>query len=241
MSFYQQIAPYYHHIFKINAKQVDFIKFKIPDSDCRILDVGCGIGTLSFELVKYYKNILGIDMDAEMIRVASEKQKDALKPIQFQQLGMLKLDTFINKNIVDGIICFGNTIVHLNSLDEIALFLKQSKAVLKRNGKLLLQIVNYDRIIEKNIQQLPFIENDEIIFKRDYCYRKTENKIDFNTYLTVKSTQQIIENSIELLPLLKEELALLLMKAGFENCNYYGNFNKERYSINSPALIVEAW
>ena len=70
---------------------------------------------------------------------------------------------------------------------------------------------------------------------------KTENKIDFNTRLIVKSTQQIIENSIELLPLLKEELALLLNKAGFKNCNYYGNFNKETYAIDSPALIIEAW
>jgi glycine/sarcosine N-methyltransferase len=241
MSFYQQIAPYYHHIFKINANQVDFIKFIIPESDSKILDIGCGIGTLSFELTNYYKNILGIDMDAEMIRVASKNMVAASKSLHFQQLSMLKLDAFIDEKSVDSIICFGNTLVHLNSLNEIANFLQQSKAILKSNGKLLLQIVNYNRIIEKNIKQLPLIENDEIIFERNYFYRKTENKIDFNTRLTVKSTQQIIENSIELLPLLKEELALLLNKAGFKNCNYYGNFNKETYAIDSPALIIEAW
>ena len=241
MSFYQQIAPYYHHIFKINVNQVDFIKFIIPESDSKILDIGCGIGTLSFELTNYYKNILGIDMDAEMIRVASKNMVAASKSLHFQQLSMLKLDAFIDEKSLDSIICFGNTLVHLNSLNEIANFLQQSKAILKSNGKLLLQIVNYNRIIEKNIKQLPLIENDEIIFERNYFYRKTENKIDFNTRLTVKSTQQIIENSIELLPLLKEELALLLNKAGFKNCNYYGNFNKETYAIDSPALIVEAW
>ncbi|WP_299526062.1 class I SAM-dependent methyltransferase [uncultured Lutibacter sp.] len=241
MSFYQQIASYYHHIFKINVNQVDFIKLKIPESDCNVLDIGCGIGTLSLELANYYKNVRGIDMDAEMIRAASIKNEDASKSIQFQQISMLQLDAFIDKNSVGGIICFGNTIVHLNSLDEIADFLQQSKAVLKSNGKLLLQIVNYDKIIKKNIQQLPIIENDEILFERNYHYLKLENKIDFNTRLTVKSTQQIIENSIELLPLLKEELALLLKNAGFNNCNYYGNFNKESYTINSPALIIEAW
>ncbi|MBG7630818.1 MAG: class I SAM-dependent methyltransferase [Bacteroidetes bacterium] len=241
MSFYQQIASFYHHIFKINVNQVDFIKLKIPESDCKVLDIGCGIGTLSFELTNYYKNVLGIDMDAEMVRAASKKKKDKSKSIQFQQISMLKLDTFIAKNSVDGIICFGNTVVHLNSLDEIADFLQQSKAVLKSNGKLLLQIVNYDKIIEKNMKQLPLIENDEIIFERNYHYRKSENKIDFNTRLTVKSTQEIIENRIELLPLLKKELALLLYKAGFDNCNYYGNFNSESYANNSPALIIEAW
>jgi len=241
MSFYQQIASYYHHIFKINASQVDFIKLKIPESDCEVLDIGCGIGTLSFELTNYYKHVLGIDMDAEMIRAASKKKEDESKFIQFQQISMLELDSFIDNNSVDGIICFGNTLVHLNSLDEITEFLQQSKAALKSNGKLLLQIVNYDKIIKKNIKQLPLIDNDEIIFERNYYYRKSKNKIDFNTRLTVKSTHQIIENSIELLPLLKKELALLLNKAGFDNCNYYGNFNQESYSINSPALIIEAW
>ena len=85
MSFYQQIAPYYHHIFKINVNQVDFIKLKIPESDCKVLDIGCGIGTLSLELTKYYKNVLGIDMDAEMIRVASKTIESTSKSIQFQQ------------------------------------------------------------------------------------------------------------------------------------------------------------
>jgi 2-polyprenyl-3-methyl-5-hydroxy-6-metoxy-1,4-benzoquinol methylase len=241
MSFYQQIAPYYHHIFKINVNQVEFVKLKIPDSNSKILDIGCGIGTLSLELANYYKNVLGIDMDAEMISVALKQKENTLKTIQFQQLSMLKLATSINENSLDSIVCFGNTLVHLNSLSEIADFLQQSKSALKSTGKLLLQIVNYDKIINKNIQQLPLIENDEIIFERNYHYHSHENKIDFNTRLTVKSTQQIIENSIQLLPVLKNELAHLLNKAGFNNCNYYGNFNQETYTINSPAFIVEAW
>ena len=241
MSFYQQIASYYHHIFKINVNQVDFIKSKIPESDGKLLDIGCGIGTLSFELSNYYKNVLGIDMDAEMIRAALSKKEVTSKPIQFIQLSMLELNASIDKNSIDGIICFGNTLVHLNSINEIEDFLQQSKAVLKSNGKLLLQIVNYDKILSNNIKQLPIIENDEIIFERNYCYHKQENKIDFNTRLIVKETQQIIDNSIELFPVLKNELAPLLNKAGFNNCNYYGNFKKKSHTVDSPALIVEAW
>lgn len=241
MSFYQQIASYYHHIFKINVNQVDFIKSKIPENDCNIIDVGCGIGTLSFELINYYNNVLGIDMDSEMIQSALRKKDTISKGIEFQQLSMLELATSIKKDSMDGIVCFGNTLVHLNSLDEIADFLQQSKAVLQPNGKLLLQIVNYDRILSKNVAQLPLIENDDIVFERNYRYRSSANKIDFNTRLTVKSTQQVLENSIELLPLLKNELAQLLTHAGFKNCTYYGSFNQDMYTIDSPALIVEAW
>ena len=77
-------------------------------------------------------------------------------------------------------------------------------------------------------------------FERHYFYHQPENKMHFNTLLTVKSTQQIIENSIELLPVLKYQLEFLLMEAGFNNCNFYGNFNQELYAVNSAALIVEA-
>ncbi|RXP44546.1 class I SAM-dependent methyltransferase [Lutibacter sp. HS1-25] len=241
MSFYQQIAPYYHHIFKINVSQVDFIRLKIPENNGEVLDVGCGIGTLSLELGNYYKRIYGIDMDAEMIRVALKQKGDQLKSIEFKQISMLKLAATFDKSALDGIVCFGNTLVHLNSLDEIADFLQQAKHVVKPAGKLLLQIVNYDKIIEQNIKELPLVANDEITFERNYIYHKSENKMDFNTRLTVKSTDEIIENSIELLPVLKKELALLLKTAGFNNCNYYGNFNQELYTVDSMALIVEAW
>ncbi|QFZ54581.1 class I SAM-dependent methyltransferase [Oceanihabitans sp. IOP_32] len=241
MSFYQQIAPYYHHIFKINEKQVEFITSRIPKSESKILDIGCGIGTLSFELAKHYNNVLGIDMDSEMIRVALNKKENQSEAVQFNQMSMLDLSTALNKHTVGGIVCFGNTLVHLKALDEVADFLQQSKNVLKPKGKLLLQIVNYDRIIENNVKSLPIIDNDVITFKRQYNYRKSENKIDFNTYLTVKSTQQTIKNTVELLPLLKNELEELLHKAGFNNLKYYGSFNLEAYTLNSPALIVEAW
>jgi 2-polyprenyl-3-methyl-5-hydroxy-6-metoxy-1,4-benzoquinol methylase len=241
MIFYKTIAPYYHHIFKINVNQINFTKSNFNQPNAKIIDIGCGIGTLSFELNNYYTQVLGIDMDAEMIRVAKEKGKKTSKSIEFKQLSMLELDTTIDERSIDGIVCFGNTLVHLNTFEEIASFLKQSKAVLKPNGKLLLQIVNYDRILSKNIKQLPKIDNDEILFERNYYYQKTAHKIDFNTRLTVKSSKEIIENSIKLLPVLKNDLALLLNNAGFKNCNYYGNFNKDPYTIDSPALVISAW
>ncbi|HZJ74910.1 MAG TPA: class I SAM-dependent methyltransferase [Perlabentimonas sp.] len=241
MSFYQQIAPYYHHIFKLNPNQVNFIKIKIPETNCSILDVGCGVGTLSFELGSYYRHVLGVDMDAEMIHIALRTQKGEPNSVHFQQVGMLSLNSFIEKNSVDAIICFGNTLAHLNSLDEIAVFLQQAKAVLKPSGKLLLQIINYDRIIEQDIRQLPVIDNDEITFERDYVFRKSANKIDFNARLTVKSTQQIVETTVELLPLLKKQVETLLCSAGFDNYYFYGSFNQAPFSIDSYALIVEAW
>jgi 2-polyprenyl-3-methyl-5-hydroxy-6-metoxy-1,4-benzoquinol methylase len=241
MSFYKQIAPYYHHIFKINQDQVHFIQQKIIDKSTYLLDVGCGIGTLSFELSHYYTQITGIDLDAEMIHYALNQQDNKLNSLRFHQLSMLELDQKFDKNSLDGIICFGNTLVHLNSLEQVLDFLKQVKSILKPEGKLLIQIVNYDRILSKQIKELPLIENDEILFERKYRYHAKTNSIDFNTLLTVKSTHQQIKNSVVLLPILKSEFEQLLKKAGFQNCNFFGNFKGEMFDLDGPALIVEAW
>ncbi|MCM2302425.1 MAG: class I SAM-dependent methyltransferase [Flavobacteriaceae bacterium] len=241
MSFYKQIAPYYHHIFKINQDQVHFVQQKIIDKSSYLLDVGCGIGTLSFELSHYYTQITGIDLDAEMIQYALNQQDRKLNSLQFHQLSMLELNQKFDKNSFDGIICFGNTLVHLNSLDQVMDFLKQAKSILKSDGKLLIQLVNYDRILSKQIKELPLIENDEILFERKYHYNTETNSIDFNTLLTVKSTHQQIKNSVVLLPILKSALEQLLKKAGFQNSNFFGNFKGEMYDLDSPALIVEAW
>lgn len=241
MSFYQQIAPYYHHIFKINKDQVDFVQQKIADNNSKLLDVGCGIGTLSFELSIYYSHIIGIDLDSEMVSYATNQLKKSSKNIEFHQLSMLELDQKFNKNSFDGIICFGNTLVHLDSLDQVLDFFKQSKSALKPDGKLLIQIVNYDRILSKNIKELPLIENDEIIFERNYYYKAETNHIDFKTLLTIKSTHQKIENRVVLLPILKSALEDLIKKAGFKSCNFYGNFKRAEFNVDSPALIVEAW
>jgi SAM-dependent methyltransferase len=241
MSFYQEIAPYYHHIFKINKEQVNFIQQKMVDKSSSLLDVGCGIGTLSFELSNFYTQLIGIDLDAEMVTYATNQSKKNSKNIEFHQLSMLELDPKFDKNSLEGIICFGNTLVHLNSLDQVMEFLKQSKSILISGGKLLIQIVNYDRILSKKIKELPLIENDEIKFERNYHYHVETNRIDFNTLLTVKTSNQRIKNSVVLLPILKSELEELMIKSGFKNLSFFGNFKGDSFDIDSPALIVEAW
>lgn len=241
MTFYQQIAPYYHHIFKINLAQISFVQDKIPNKLAKVLDIGCGIGTLSFEVANYYDKIIGVDLDAEMIKYATENFKNSLNSVAFYQVGMLDIAKKFDKNSFDGIICFGNTLVHLDSFTEVKEFLIQSKTVLKPSGKLLLQIVNYNQILAKKIKNLPLIENDEILFERKYNYLEVENRMEFKTVLTVKSSQEKLDNSVVLLPILQAELGQLLQETGIQNCNFYGNFNQEPYTIESPALIIEAW
>ena len=148
--------------------------------------------------------------------------------------------TFFGQNTFDAVICFGNTLVHLDGPESILDFFIQSRKILRNNGKLLLQTINYDRIIEQEIKGLPTIENDKIMFVRNYRLHTDQKTIDFETILTVKDSGQQIINAIRLYPLRNVELINLLMQAGFKDIFFYKNFNRDVITGESIPLVVEA-
>lgn len=239
MKFYSSIAPFYEDIFPLNLAQVKFINEALNNStSVKILDVGCGVGTLINELDKTYKSLYGIDLDAEMIDLA--KQRTYANNPAIQAGNMLEIDKSFHKKQFDAIICFGNTLVHLPEESDIKTFIKQAYNCLQEGGKLLLQIINYDRILEKGINELPTINNEVVTFIRKYDYLKTEHKINFKTKLIIKENAQNIDNEQLLVPIKSAELVSLLKEVGFEKVNSFGGFNRSRLTIDSIPLVIEA-
>jgi glycine/sarcosine N-methyltransferase len=238
MSFYQSITAYYREIFPLNPGQVRFVTESFSDpSDRSLLDIGCGTGDLILELAGYFRSVTGIDLDNSMLERAREH---TLPNVDFQQMDMLQIRKQFKEGSFDGIICFGNTLVHLVDPFLITDFLKQARSVLSRDGKLLLQIIHYDRILDKNITNLPTIETDHCRFERYYHYDHDRHLVDFETILTIKSTGRIIRNKIPLYPLRKSEIQSMLTEAGFTSITFYGNFKQAPLESGSIPLILEA-
>ena len=236
MEFYKSIASKYDKIFPYSPIQAKFVESEIPENNLSILDIGCGTGNLSLKLAEKYDSILGIDLDGEMLDLA--KQKNQLSNLLFKKLSMLDLTKNFEEESQNNILCFGNTIVHLFDIEQINDFLKQSFEILKPNGKLLIQLINYDRVLSKKVDHLPTINNEEISFERLYSFDKEKNKIVFKTILTDSETNTQITNNIELIPLLKKELLDILESCGFSQIKCYGNFAKEQFDIESSIPLV---
>lgn len=236
--FYSSIADYYQYIFPFNPEQVNFLRKVLPYNGAKILDVGCAIGELTYALTTFGFPVWGIDSDAEMIEKALKfKPEDAMFPI-FEQRDMRKLAERFPEAFFDAVLCFGNTLVHLLTEEEILDFLEEAHKILVPEGKLSIQIINYKHIIGDNIKNLPLIENKQIRFERSYNFRIDSDLIDFNTCLTIKETGQDIENSVVLYALRKEKFQKLLEKSGFEIVTLCGNFNGSPYSETGLPLIV---
>lgn len=236
MKFYQSIAPYYHYIFPFNPAHLKLILDENPNpGKTALLDIGCGIGSLSAKISNHFENVKAIDLDEEMIqRAKTENQKDNL---EFFEMDMMEINHHFKPKAFQSVICFGNTLVHLTQADQILEFFKKVKGIISENGKFLFQIINYDRILDEEIDFLPTIENENIRFIRNYKYDASSGLIHFETNLTVKKTGIVIENSVPLLPLRKNVLDELLKEAGFNSVQYYGNFKKDNWSEKSIPLL----
>lgn len=233
--FYTEISKYYDFIFPTGDAQLELIKEIAGEAPKTILDIACGSGGYSMGLSEMGYHVTAIDLDFSMIKKLREKNNN----IDARVMNMLNIDNLNSK--YDLLFCIGNSMVHLNDKKEIFEFLKKCKNNLKSGGYIILQIVNYDRILEKNIKNLPTIKNAEVnlLFERYYEYLSKEHKIDFKTILKVDDLK--LENDVLLYPIKSGELIELLEASGFLNIKKYGSFKKDEYNaMNSFPLIVVA-
>lgn len=238
MDFYESIADFYDLIFPFSPGQAEFVRRRMaevpgPLEEKRILDIGCGTGALAAELGREGFHVVAVDYDEEMIARARERGG-----ADFRSLDMRRIDSEFQGEIFHGVFCFGNTLVHLTDPADIADFVRKAATLLIPGGRIAIQIINYDRILDQDVRGLPTIESDRIRFQRDYFRDDVTGLIDFHTVLTVKSSGLTLENSVPLYPLRRDELLGYMRGAGFQDIREYGGFDEKDFSPDSIPLIV---
>ena len=226
--FYNQIAEKYDFIFPLSPAHKTFFASELHGKT--ILDVGAATGNLTAYLSSQGYEVTAIDLSERLIAKAAEKG------VTVQQLNMLAIDEL---PMFDNIVCIGNTLPHLDSKASVQLFLQKAYGQLTQGGKLVLQLVNFQKYFAQQqgdyLGNLPLIENDKVKFER-YYYLNEEGKIRFKTIL-----DDTIKNEELLQPIFADQLTQWLTQIGFQAINRYGNFKKDPFDKEkSMALIVTA-
>ena len=236
MDFYTALSAYYDEIFAVSQSDMRFIDGLIPARG-RVLDVGCGTGNKTV-LLKNAASIAAIDLDAGMIGYA--RQHHALPHIRYYQMDMRHLAEHFGSGgpeagAFDAVLCLGNTLVHLPE-NALGPFLRSVRGVLHGDGISAIQILNYDRILDRGITELPVIETEHTIFTRHY--RWVEQSMHFVTSITLRATGERLENDIVLYPVRTKSLEKLLLSAGFRNVRWYGSFSGGELTDDSFVSIA---
>ena len=111
----------------------------------RILEVGCGTGSLTEHMLKDKLSVVASDNSTEMLTQAEVKLRG------YSQCRLLRLDLRslpLDLGKFDAIIAACDVVNYLRSTDELACFLSGARLLLKDNGLLLFDVHGPGRIAE---------------------------------------------------------------------------------------------
>lgn len=240
MGFYDELSKVYDIVFERDEDTVNFLS-KDLKVGATVLDIACGTGTYADELAKKGCIVEGVDLDNEMIRLA-EKKKGKLS-VNFSVGDMRELKFMFEGEKYDLIYCIGNSLVHLQNRLEIQNFIKHCYNKLNQEGRVVIQIINFDRILKEDIRALPTIDRKEagVKFIRNYRHREDNSIIYFETELQVSKggEKEVYKNSVPLLPVQSEEIESFMKSAGFRDIQLYGGFKEQNYNEDSYALVIQ--
>lgn len=239
MGFYEELSKYYDVVFPLGEAQLKFINARAKGKK-KILDLAAGTGNYSTALWKMGYEVTSVDLDEEMVRKVEEKNIAEGTKVKTLVLNMNKVETLKDK--FDVIICIGNSLVHLQDKKEIQGLIKKLYDQLEENGVLIIQIVNYDRIIKNNVKELPFINREDKGVKFIRNYEEENGRILFKSKLVVleNSEEKVYDNVVKLYPLQSTDLNTMLEGTGFKKVEFYGDFNEGEYNLNAMATVVSA-
>ena len=234
MAFYESLAPFYDEIFPVNVTACDFLLSFFEKADL-VLDVGAGTGNMAIALAKKGLRVIAAEPDVTMADYIRQKAVEENVTIPVHIKAMQGMDQITEK--VNGIYCIGNTLPHVSNAEELKVFINKCHELLSEGDRFILQLVNYEKVLSAVEDfSFPVIQKEGLLFTREY--RQEGDKIIFTTNLNVKGDS--FSNSIPLFPITSRKLIPILQETGFEVEHIYGNFARQDYSANSPALIVVA-
>ncbi len=208
----------------------------------RVLDVGCGTGRHAIHLAEQGFEVLGADPSQEMIERARQNARGRAG-VQFAQAGFGSLREAAQGDF-DAVLCLGNTLPHIRSQSDLVAALVDMAAVLRPGGLLVVQQLNYDRILAQRQRFLGLTEakrdEREYVFFRFYDFEG--EAVTFNVLIMERAAGGAWSWRVEatrLQPILSTQLCESLVRTGFARFSLQGSMAGEGFNpLSSNDLVV---
>lgn len=213
----------------------------------RVLDLGCGTGEHARFLATEGFTVLGIDASETMI--AKARDRPLLPGLRFE-LGDLTRIAETTRERFGAAICLGNTLPHLTGDDDLSAFARGVARRLLPGAPLLVQILNYGRIFDRQERYLPLNfrpeSEGEIVFLRLMQPRDGGCVLFFPTTLRLRPEAEVpVEvvsaRRVNLRGWRPAELEEALATGGFGEQRALGGFDEQPFDpANSRDLVLIA-
>ncbi|MEI6387897.1 MAG: class I SAM-dependent methyltransferase [Spirochaetota bacterium] len=239
MDLYAHLAPLYDRLFPVNPATITFLSGLMAgrQSEVEAIDLGSATGGHAFALAALGWRVTAVEPSPDLDALARGKARNQGKPPRFVRGDMRDLAALAAPASLDLVLCLGNTLPHLASLDEVRSFMDAARKALKPGGVIVLQVLNYERIGPGFAFPPMLVEGAE--FRRSYAARH-DARLSFDTELSL-GDGTVLQDSTPLLPLGPDILAASLGASGFMRRETRSGWDGAPFSrTESQVLLVTA-
>jgi len=237
--FYDSFAEDYNSMIPLEKQvesKTDFFKRIIDDDTKSAADLGAGSGADSIALAKLDLNVTAFEPSSEMVTQAKQNFTNQNVKVDIHKKRIMEIDNSFH-NSFDLVVSLGNTFANINKEDIEGSVVKVLD-LLKENGKVIIQILNYDKVLKERKRIVNITESDKKQFIRfyDFC----GSNVYFNLLSFFKNdfaNRQLI--ATEIFPYTKSFLEELFVKNGADKIEFYGDMKMSEFdSFSSNNLII---
>ena len=213
------LAQYYTWIsggydFKINENRIFFRDHGIrPRGSGVALDLGAGTGFQTIPLAESGFKVIALDINGRLL--AELKQKARNLPVVTVRDSLLNLKEHSPEE-VEIITCMGDTLSHLNSLEEVQQLLQNTYALLGRGGGLILSFRDLTEELSGLDRIIPVKSDADRIFTCFLEYETTHVKVHDIVYEKVKNQWEMKKSVFKKLRISPQWIRDSLMALGYQ-------------------------
>jgi glycine/sarcosine N-methyltransferase len=209
----------------------------------RALDIGSATGEHCIALAEKGYNVIGIEPNYEMLRIARKKGKRKKGKIKFFKGQFSNFDELIRVK-VDALICLGNTLAHHPDYKSLNSTLRKFFSILKEKGLLIFQVINADSMPLGSHRYQPTRYwkdqlGEKIIIRRYSRYERNFTELSALRLSKEKDKWEMEETLQKLLAFESKRLLYLIKKAGFVSIKFHSDYDLTPFhSRKSESLLA---
>jgi ubiquinone/menaquinone biosynthesis C-methylase UbiE len=235
--FYDSLASYYDDMISFNqalSKRTTHLSSFVNPA-VMAADFGCGTGLDSVAMAMLGAKVSAFDYSEDMLKQAKKNSRKYNQKIDFYNSSIDKIPkNFHNK--FDLIISLGNTLANLDT-SQLRKTFRKAADMLKAKGVFVLQILNYERIINSAERIVKITDENNIFIVRFYDFLSTGARFNILRFSGNKPHEySLITTKIFMHSL--RQLKQCLENSGFYKIKTFGNLDMEKFQNKTSHDLV---
>lgn len=236
--FYNSIAESYSDMVSLEKQiksKISFFKQFINDKIKTAVDLGSGSGADSIALAKLGLKVTAFEPSTEMVKQAKENFNEQNVQVDIYNNKIADINKSFH-NSFDLVVSLGNTFANINN-EEIEQSVVKVLALLKSEGKAIIQLLNYEKILKEKERIINISESGEMQFIRFYDF--IGDSVFFNILSFRKDNfqeRQLI--TTEMFPYTKSFLEKLFNKNNFSKIEFFGDMKFNQFNEKSSKDLI---